>query len=105
MPSPIEEIALRDLVRHPKLVILYAVFLGVGWLGNRIIPSQEEKDKESWKQMYYKVDAKRDSTQRDYDRLLIEFYKQHQTIKTIDSLVTPLGKKATPILKHSSHDH
>lgn len=112
MPSPIEELALKDAFKHPKLMILYAAFVGIGWLADRVIPNEDQKDAERWRRAYYQAEAGKDSVQRSKDELYSELLQkrgiieqQHQTIKTIDSLLQPLGSKAKQILKHTSHEH
>lgn len=112
MPSPIEELALKDLIGHPKLMILYAAFVGIGWLGNRLVPSAEEKDAERWREAYYHERSAKDSVQRSKDELYTQLLQskalnleQHETIKTVDSLLTPLGGKAKQILKNNRHEN
>lgn len=107
MPTPIEDLAFKDAFKHPKLFIVYLVFGGLGWLGDRLIPTAADKDAERWRHAYYKAEAKADSIQKSkdllYEALLSEKFKnrqQQEAIKAIDSLVTPLGQKAKQIQKN-----
>jgi hypothetical protein len=108
MPSPLEEIALRDLVKHPKLILVYAAFLGSGWLVDKIIPNDCQKEVIRWQSAFDRSEKRGDSLSNLNYQLaaqhvqdVITTRQQGQTIKTIDSLLNPIGVKAKEIIKNS----
>lgn len=112
MPSPIEQLALKDAFKHPKLMIIYLACMGLGWLADRLVPNEDQRDAKRWRDAFYEERAARIASDHSKDELYNELLfkngiidKQNETIKMVDSLVTPLGHKGKQILKHSSHEH
>lgn len=107
MPLPFEDLALKDLVKHPKLVILYAVFAGLGWLGTRLIPDDCQKEVVRWQSLYTAEHRGRDSLQSTKDALYEHLIaveqdssRQKKQIKKTDSLIYRLGEKADHLFKN-----
>lgn len=110
MPSPIEEIAIRDLVKHPKLFIIYALLLGAGWIADKLLPDDCHKEIERWQSLYYATAHAKDSIQTTKDILyedLLNVQRENQEHKekdkVTDSLLNHLSKKADHLLKKQKH--
>ena len=103
---PLEEIALKDLVKHPRLFIIYGAFLGIGWLIQRVVPDDCQKEVARWQNLYYSTARGKDSVQSSKDVMYEDLLKEkHERMKEklehkkTDSLILTLGKKADHILK------
>jgi hypothetical protein len=106
VPLPLGEFALADLVKHPKLFILYAALIGIGWLTNRLLPDDCHRDGERWRALYILEERRRDSVQATKDLLYEALLKQNAEDekrkaenKVTDSLLSKLGNKADSIFK------
>ncbi len=108
MPLPFGEIATKDLLKYPKTVVLYACLVGIGWIADKIIPNDCQKEVQRWQSAFEREERRADhlssannalNAQHNQDVVLTK--QQSQTIKTIDSLLNPLGNKAKEIIKQS----
>lgn len=71
-----EDLNLKDAIKHPKLFILYALFLGIGWTVDKCFPDDHQKDDMRCERRYDKVLQQKDSIQRDRDLLFVELLKK-----------------------------
>lgn len=106
MPEPLEEIALRHLVKHPAAFLLYALCIGIGWLAPRLFPDDCQKANARLEKLYDSSLKRGDSIQSTKDQLYERYLVQRDTIKyqkqkdrTTDSLLRIIGTKAGVILK------
>ncbi len=99
MPLQLEELAIKDLVKNPKLIALYAGFLLFGWVGSRLLPDDCHQEVARWQSLYYAEHRGKDSLQATKDVLYEDLLKYKHTKKTTDSLILELGKKADHIFK------
>jgi hypothetical protein len=108
MPLPLEEVALKDLVKHPKLFLLYAALLGLGWVTNRLLPDDCHQEVSRWQSLYYVSERKRDSVQSSKDLLMQSFIEQKQISRQEklkdDSIFYHLNNRAKKVLKNHRHD-
>jgi hypothetical protein len=103
MPIPIGDIAIKDLLKYPRTVVLYAALVGIGWLAEKLVPSDCEKEVTRWQNAFYHSERRSDSL-LEKKELVIK--SQYKTIQTTDSLLNQLGVEARlHISKNKGHEH
>jgi hypothetical protein len=104
MPSPTEEMTWKDLAKHPKLLLIYALFGGIGWLADRFVPDDCHKEVTRWQSLYYSEHRGKDSLQKTKDILYEDLLNHKQKDKVTDSLIYRLGKKSDQVFKNKHHE-
>ncbi len=100
MPFPLEEVSLKDLIRHPKLVLLYAAFVGIGLVVNKIMPDDCHREVAKWQSLAYTNARGWDSVQRTKDILYEDLLIQKRENRVNDSVLLEIGAKANKLLKY-----
>ena len=107
-----ETLSIIDLVKHPKLLVIYFAFLAIGWCSTRFFPDDCHKDNLRLEQENDRYLKRGDSIQASKDALYERYLVQKDTIREqkqrdrkVDSLLQQLGNKADNIIKNNHVEH